>query len=773
MWYNQVCSGEQRTGFHVKLHIFILIAVLTAGFGGTSATAATGLTVTSTDPTRITVDYALGELGLTHTALAGEAVTVVALEGALSRLAAGYPELPTVATSLHISAVGTPSVRVVSRQEREVVVAPVLPSLGHVSRNIDPASLIRAFGAVYTSGQVYPAQTVELGRPFLLGDRRGVNLRLNPVRWDAARGVLLITEAITVEVITTGTGGENTLPAEAPASSREFQELHAQVFPKLASVTDGSFQQKYVAPLARGRMLLISHDALAPALAPLRQWKARRGITTELVLMSETDGTAAGLRQLVANKYHESAGLTWLVLVGDKAQVPANVGTYDGSDADSPYAMILGDDLYPELFVSRISASNIKQVENQVAKFISYERDPDTGAAAAWYSRGTGVASDEGVPADYERADLLRSDLLSQDYDSVDRIYQGLGASTASISAAINEGRSLINYLGHGSGLSWDSVSYRTTDIAALSNGGRLPWIVDVSCYNGDIARDECFAEAWLRAGSVDAPAGAIGMIAASSLAPWTPPTVMQAEVVDLLTAGTRKTLGALYYSGLMKVLDEYSGVPVATQVMEQNIIFGDASLMVRTRVPEKFIVNAPNTIEAGGGQYTVSVSATGSGTVVISHLGEVLGVADFAGSSVVNVPVLADLALLNEVEISVTGWNMVPWLATAAVVTGATPVFDAVLPSQPVLHGNYPNPFNPSTQIVFELPAAQNVRLTVYDIRGREVNQLVAGSLDAGVHQIAWQGRDSQGQAAPSGIYLYRLETASGSQAGQMVLSK
>ena len=41
MWYNQVCSGEQRTGFHVKLHIFILIAVLTAGFGGASATAAT------------------------------------------------------------------------------------------------------------------------------------------------------------------------------------------------------------------------------------------------------------------------------------------------------------------------------------------------------------------------------------------------------------------------------------------------------------------------------------------------------------------------------------------------------------------------------------------------------------------------------------------------------------------------------------------------------------------------------------------------------------
>ena len=757
----------------MKLHFYILIAVLTAVFGSTTAMAADGLTVSGADPARITVDYALGELGLTHTALAGETVTVVALEGALSRLEAGFPELPTVATSLHIPAVGTPVVRVVSRREREVAVAPVLPSLGHISRDIDPATLTRAFGAVYTSGEVYPLQIVELGRPFLLGDRRGVNVRLNPVRWDAARGVLLVTESITLEVTTTGTGGENTLPAATPASSREFQDLHAQVFPNFESVTDGSLQQKYAAPIARGRMLLISHDDLAPALAPLRQWKARRGIATELVLMSETDGTAAGLRQLVANKYMEAGGLTWLVLVGDKNQVPANVGTYDGSDADSPYAMILGDDLYPELFVSRISASDLKQAENQVAKFINYERNPDTGVDAAWYSRGAGVASDEGVPTDYERADLLRTDLLNQDYDGVDRIYQGLGATTASISAAVNEGRSLINYLGHGSGLSWDSVSFRTSDIAALNNGGRLPWIIDVSCYNGDIARDECFAEAWLRAGTVEAPAGAVGMIAASSLAPWTPPTVMQSEVVDLLTAGTRNTLGALYYSGLMKVLDEYSGVPVATQVMEQNIIFGDASLMVRTRAPEKFIVSAPTTIEIGSAMYTVSVTSTGAGTVAISHDGEVLGVADFTGSGVVNVPVQADLAVLTDVEITVTGSNMEPWLATAAVVASTSPVFDAVLPSQPVLHGNYPNPFNPSTQIVFELPAAQNVRLTVYDIRGREVSQLVAGSLDAGVHQIGWQGRDDQGRAAPSGVYLYRLETASGSQNGRMVLSK
>jgi gingipain R len=639
-----------------------------------------------------------------------------------------------------------------------------------VTRDIDPANLERTFGPDYGNGRIFPASVVEMGRPFLLGDSRGVNLRLNPVRWDAARGVLLVTEAITIEVTTTGTGGVNVLPTAVPVSSREFRTLRGEVLP---NVTAADGLEKYSAPVARGRMLIISADAFAPALDSFRAWKARRGIATDLVLMSETDGTAAGLRSLVATRYQTTPGLTWLVLVGDKAQVPTNVGTYDGSDTDSRYAMLLGDDLYPELLVSRISASTIQHVETQVAKFINYERNPDTGAAAAWYGQAAGVASDEGVPADYERADLLRTSLLSRDYTSVDRLYQGLGASTSALAAAVNQGRSLINYLGHGSGLSWDSVVFRNSDVTALTNGTRLPWIIDVSCYNGDFARTTCFAEAWLRAGTAGAPAGAIGMIAASSLAPWTPPTVMQAEIVGLLAAGTQGTLGALYYSGLMKVLDEYAGVPVATQVMEQNIVFGDGSLQVRTREPGKFQVVMLSSLEASGGQINLQVSGSGAGTVAVTLRDVLIAAVDFSGPGLVSVPVNADLSGVNGLDVTVTGANMVPWLGTAAVVMGATPVLDAGLPLLPVLRGNYPNPFNPRTSIVFELPQAQAVALTVYDIRGRQVGVLVAGETTAGTHEVIWEGRDSQGKDLPSGVYLYRLVTAGGTQTGRMILAK
>jgi len=67
----------------------------------------------------------------------------------------------------------------------------------------------------------------------------------------------------------------------------------------------------------------------------------------------------------------------------------------------------------------------------------------------------------------------------------------------------------------------------------------------------------------------------------------------------------------------------------------------------------------------------------------------------------------------------------------------------------------NYPNPFNPNTVIRFELPTPTQVRLSVYDLMGREVSVLVNQRRDAGVHQVRFDGSNFA-----SGVYFYRLQT-------------
>jgi hypothetical protein len=74
----------------------------------------------------------------------------------------------------------------------------------------------------------------------------------------------------------------------------------------------------------------------------------------------------------------------------------------------------------------------------------------------------------------------------------------------------------------------------------------------------------------------------------------------------------------------------------------------------------------------------------------------------------------------------------------------------------------NYPNPFNPSTNISFDIPGTpgsrQQVNLTVYDIHGKRVRNLIDSGLEPGSHRIAWDGRNDMGETVPSGIYIYTL---------------
>jgi hypothetical protein len=70
----------------------------------------------------------------------------------------------------------------------------------------------------------------------------------------------------------------------------------------------------------------------------------------------------------------------------------------------------------------------------------------------------------------------------------------------------------------------------------------------------------------------------------------------------------------------------------------------------------------------------------------------------------------------------------------------------------------NSPNPFGPGTRIAFSLPRAAQVEMNVYDVRGREIVTLAEGRLEAGAHEVAWDGADSRGHRVASGIYYYRL---------------
>ncbi|RME24643.1 MAG: T9SS C-terminal target domain-containing protein, partial [Candidatus Zixiibacteriota bacterium] len=86
----------------------------------------------------------------------------------------------------------------------------------------------------------------------------------------------------------------------------------------------------------------------------------------------------------------------------------------------------------------------------------------------------------------------------------------------------------------------------------------------------------------------------------------------------------------------------------------------------------------------------------------------------------------------------------------------------------------NHPNPFNPSTQISFNLPQAGSVNLTIYNMLGQKVRTLIADDfLSAGEHTVTWDGSNADGRHVASGIYLYRLTTEAETLTRKMLLAK
>jgi len=144
----------------------------------------------------------------------------------------------------------------------------------------------------------------------------------------------------------------------------------------------------------------------------------------------------------------------------------------------------------------------------------------------------------------------------------------------------------------------------------------------------------------------------------------------------------------------------------------------------------------------------------------------------DFLAAEGIDMPagfIVSSLTAISDNGVTLAGYGYYPAIFPQQyegfVVTreNVSPVPDAQVATGLRLEANYPNPFNPSTQIALVLDKDQSVRLGVYNAAGRLVRQLHDGHLTAGRNEITWDGKDSRGQLAASGVYFARATGEAG----------
>ena len=88
-------------------------------------------------------------------------------------------------------------------------------------------------------------------------------------------------------------------------------------------------------------------------------------------------------------------------------------------------------------------------------------------------------------------------------------------------------------------------------------------------------------------------------------------------------------------------------------------------------------------------------------------------------------------------------------------------------------LTNTFPNPFRENTTISFSLSKPDFINLSIFDVTGREVKNMITGNVNAGEHKISWDGLNSYGSKLPSGIYYYRISTSGFTKTKKMILLK
>jgi gingipain R len=339
--------------------------------------------------------------------------------------------------------------------------------------------------------------------------------------------------------------------------------------------------------------------------------------------------------------------------------------------------------------------------------------------------------------------------------------YGGIPPTIANISAEVNDGLSLLSYIGHGSQTAWGTTGFSNSNVAALSNGRRLPWVSSIACQNSAFDNSTtCFSEAWMGEGSIASPKGAVGFMGATMNSPVGPTDSLAMYQFRGYFEEEMYHMGAAFDYGKIMAYS-FTG---SSSNSDMHMIMGCPEFDIYTDTSPLVHLDCDHPTTIAEGNWNVTVTADGSpveGALVGVVQDTTLLQSDYTNASGLVTLAIPSIPGTGDVTVTGTYHNLYPYVGSATV-SGTGTAGDEIGVLSFDLSAPAPNPFAGSTAIAFTLPATGNMSLDIYDVSGRLVTSIASGEMLAGSHSVIWSGTDSDGVPAPGGLYLLRL-TAGG----------
>lgn len=380
--------------------------------------------------------------------------------------------------------------------------------------------------------------------------------------------------------------------------------------------------------LLTAQLLVITPDDFYYNILPLVRWKREKGYSVFLRKISQVGSTASQIKSYI-QRLSDSTDIKYCLLVGAINKIPSFDLPGPPSGVTDYYYGCLTDELIASVLVGRLPASNTSELDVMVTKILSYEKNPyldDT----LWFKRALMVATSyvggSGTPAvtALETKRFLRRRLLSFNFYQVDTCFHPPSLTGESISAGVNRGLLYVNGRGWGNSDGWEYPRFDRNDVGNLANGFKLPVITSFYCATGNFARNPCFGEVWLRAGTPANPKGGVlffGPSYTTTSTRWN--NLLDAAVYAAIFEKGITTAGDAFLAAKKELKKNF---PLASDSLDLRIhiqtynILGDPTLSLWRGVPKRLHLSHPENIAVGSQRVRVS---TGLDSCLVSFYRE------------------------------------------------------------------------------------------------------------------------------------------------------
>ena len=674
------------------------------------------------------------------------------IDGAFPSGKIGEPQLPMFTKVIAIPTGATPVVTVGGYSEADYNlsdygIGTIAAMQAPVRKNVDPSTVEYAFSEAAYARNSYnddPMAMVEV-----LGTMRGITLGrliVKPVRYNPAAGTVKVFNDIEVNVDFQNGDAEGTKQMFKSTSSPAFNSVYDQIF-NFDMLTGGTrdaytdHPDLYNAPV---KMLVICYSGFEgnSALNEWLQWKLQKGYYVDIYYTgsgtNNAGTTAANIASFIKTKYNASVSAgnayTYLIVIGDTGQVPYYVRDYEDSTAgyvasDLGYASVdystNSNDVFPDMYYSRMSVENTTHLTNYINKVLTYERYE--------FSDGGNYLNNVILVGGYDQTwtSLVARPTINYAttyyFNSSNTTYGGFSGGTIKATIAtsstagysgtnngcyqgINNGACFVNYTAHGNKQEWSQPAFTATQAATLTNTGKYFFGVGNCCLSGNynntttssspgsaIGTNACFGETMIRVPN----AGAIAYIGCSDYTIWMEDYYWAVgsgihfnSSYNLQgTATTSNTTTGVYDA---MFTDEYWNSAssllfvgnIAVTAAENNSngydtdagykyyfkyyhTFGDGSVMPYVTKPEANTVTIPSTVNAGTTSITVNALA-GSYVAVTDNNSVIYGVGVANSQGVATVNFTNAIPNSGTLYVVVTRQQYQPYFGTITVVEPA-----------------------------------------------------------------------------------------------------